>query len=385
MVIGVDIRCVLEGKRTGVEEYAINLLQTLFKIAPNVKFKLFFNASKLPKVNVREFFDAKNVEICEYSYPNKLLNFSFFAFSYPHIDEFLSGIDLFFMPNVLFSAFSKKCLVISTFHDLSFENHKEFLTIKKRIWHSFVNPRKIARRSDAVIADSYSTKRDLINLYKLDPEKIHIVHLGFTRQKIESFEQKKDALLNKYNFSENFILFLSTIEPRKNLEGVLKSFLNLRKNGKLNSDLVIAGGKGWMYKNLFRLIRNHAYSKHVKILGRISQAEKFIIYKAARAFVFPSYYEGFGLPPLEAMSVGTPVITSSASSLPEVVRDSAILVNPYDTSEIEKALFEATSNIVLRRRLIRSGFKCVENFTWEKCARETLDAFKNVIEKTKNK
>jgi glycosyltransferase involved in cell wall biosynthesis len=372
MVIGIDIRFLAEGKRTGVEEYALNLFHNLFRQGERHTFKLFANYWRGTSGLISKLGAYPNVTVYRFRYPNKLLNLSFNYFRVPAIDKLIKGCDVFFYPNIIFGATARDCPVVTTFHDLSFELHPEFLSVKKRIWHRLVNPRRCARRSAKIIAVSHSTKADLVANYQIPPAKIKVVPSGISLPSA-SLDTTLATVKAKYRLPDKFVLFFGTLEPRKNALGVLRAFENLRENGKINTHLVVAGSPGWLDKTFWEAVKKSPWQKDILCVGFIEQADKLAVFALADVFLFPSFYEGFGFPPLEAMSVGTPVITSAVSSLPEVVGAAAILVNPYNPAEITAALQNILTDKPLREHLIKLGWQRAQKFSWSATAAKTLE------------
>lgn len=384
MKIAFDIRSLgYTKKRTGVEEYIYNLLRTFPKIDKKNQFVYFYNQKFHPRGGgelpyLKELGEPKNVTLVNLKKSNRLLNFSFKLFKRPRIEKLLPiKPDIILIPSYRPIAHSKNIKRITVFHDLSFEHFPHFSSSKLSLWHKFINPKKQAQISDHLIAVSQSTKNDLINLYDIVPEKISIVHHGANLTEINDFELKKF----KEKLPNNFILTLSTLEPRKNLRTLIKAFKLLKKEYNLPHKLVIAGKKGWLNKKDFKLLN------HPEIIWQdyVSEKEKTALYKLADVFVFPTYYEGFGLPVLEAMSTGTPIITSNISSLPEITKDSAILVNPYNLEELKntiKSLLESRAyrqaGKNLRSTLKQKGLKRSSDFSLKKCAENTLGVIKRI-------
>ncbi|MBU2028733.1 glycosyltransferase, partial [Patescibacteria group bacterium] len=166
--IGIDVRCLAKGRRTGVEEYAINLLKEVFRQDTQNEYRLFFNSWKDFSVDWSWLREFPNVQIKKFRIPNKILNLCFWYLNWPKIDKMLGGVDIFFMPNLTFAAFSQKTRLILTIHDLSFERYPEMFSLKRRLWHYLVQPRKLCEQAEKIIAVSHSTKNDLVNLYKID-------------------------------------------------------------------------------------------------------------------------------------------------------------------------------------------------------------------------
>ena len=218
-----------------------------------------------------------------------------------------------------------------------------------------------------------------MKIYKIDDEKIKVVYSGINSvSNIEPSEASISKIRNKYKLPENYILYLGTIEPRKNIIGIIRAFEELKKhNIKKNYKLVIAGSKGWLCKDVFEVAKNSTVINDIFFTGFVDDEDKSILYKLAEIFVYPSFYEGFGFPPLEAMQNGTPIITSNFSSLPEAVGDAAIMVNPYNIDELARAMENLLNDDNLKNNLIQKGFQQTKKFSWQKCAGETLEILKS--------
>ena len=383
MTIGIDIRMLAQGMQTGVEEYVVNLLANMLSLNPNIKFKLFYNGYRKTELNY-DWLKLPNVELVQFNIPNKILDTSLYFLNYPKINKLLKGIDVFFSPHIFLSATSQKCKSVVTFHDLSFEKYPEFYSNSKNYWHFSMNPKKQARRADKIIAVSESTKNDLVELYKINPEKIKVIYSGVSLESgIWNLEFRVTKVKEKYNLPEKYILYLGTLEPRKNIIGLIKAFEIFKTKFKSRRrhpgmspsrfKLIIAGSKGWLYKNIFKTIENSPVKNDIIFTGFIDDEDKSVLYSLADLFIYPSFYEGFGFPPLEAMACGTPVITSNVSSIPETVGDAAITVNPYNLDELYRAMEMVLSDENLKNNLIKKGFVQAKKFSWQKCARESLD------------
>ena len=425
MIIGIDIRMLARGTRTGIEEYTTNLLANMLSLNTDLKFKLFYNGYQKVKLNY-DWLKFSNVELKQYRIPNRFLDTSLYFFNHPKIDKLLEGVDVFFSPHIFLSSVSKKCKTVTTFHDLSFEKYPEFYSANKNFWHFSMNPKKQARKVDKIIAVSESTKNDLVGLYNINPDKIKVIYSGID-QKLQiknhslSLRGSRNDRSNpvttnqgtksrdcfacglamtviskvrkKYDLPNRYILYLGTLEPRKNITGLIKAFELLKKNppsplfergssnhpsslcerGSSDIKLIIAGSKGWLYQDIFKVAENSSVNNDIIFTGFIDDEDKSILYSQAELFIYPSFYEGFGFPPLEAMACGTPVITSNVSSLPEAVGDAAITINPYNLNELYRAMEMVLSDDELKNALIKKGFEQAKKFSWQKCARESLD------------
>lgn len=336
MKIGIDGRCLQNGKNTGVEEYARGLILRLVRENNKEQFVIFLNAFGSIKDDFKWLKDFKNVEIKRFNWPNKALNFCFWFLKWPKVDKLLGGVDYFISPNFHFSALSSACRQILTVHDLSFERMPETFSWKRRLWHFFINPRRSVREAYLIWAVSDSTAQDLINLYQTEPDKIIVNHPFFNFEFFSQTRELNKAIVIQHRLPEKFILFLGTIEPRKNIKGLIRGFESFKERNVWAEDykLVIAGEKGWLWESIFERAGKSSVAKDIIFTGFVEEENKPTLYSLAEVFVYPSFYEGFGFPPLEAMASGVPTIASNCSSMPEILGDSAILVDPYKSFEI---------------------------------------------------
>jgi len=340
MRIGIDGRCLQGGRNTGVEEYTRSLISFLIKKNNKDQFVVFLNSFSEIKESFDWLANFDNVEIKRLKWPNKLLNFCFLFFKWPKIDNLLGNINYFISPNFHFGALSRNCKQILTIHDLSFDRMPETFSWRRRLWHFFINPRKNARAAFLIWAVSESTAQDLVNLYRIDPKKIIVNYPIFNFEIFNQPKKNNQEFNAKYKLPKKFILFLGTIEPRKNIKGLVRGFESFKQRNQWAKDykLVIAGGRGWLWQSIVERIKNSQWVKDIIITDFIREEDKSMLYAAAEVFVYPSFYEGFGFPPLEAMASGIPTIASNHSSMPEVLGDGAILINPYKSFEICVAL-----------------------------------------------
>lgn len=231
--------------------------------------------------------------------------------------------------------------------------------------------------ADKIIADSNSTKQDLICYFNTREEKIRVILLA-ADEKFEPLNNGEiDEIRQNYNLNFPFILYVGALEARKNIVTLIRAFYKLKKKG-IKHKLVITGKKGWKYKEIFKTINNLNLQKDVVFTGYVPEDDLPALYNAADLFVYPSIYEGFGLPPLEAMACGTPAITSNTSSLPEVVGVGGIMVDPYDVDGLADAMHKVLTNDGLREDMIKKGLERAKMFSWEKCAKETLEVYEEV-------
>ncbi len=419
MRIGIDCRTILNisnGERAGVGHYTYFLVKNLLLEDKKNEYVLFFdNRFK----GVEEFKKYSNVTIKFFPFYN-FKKFLPFVYSHILISIFLSkaNLDIYHSPaNIIPLYYNKKSIV--TIHDLGIYKYPEFFPRKFLYRQSFSKkilvPNSL-KKSTIIIAVSKSTKKDIIQEFKVSEEKIEIVYEGVLDnsdvcQNINDFE----ALKKKYGINDKYILFLGTIEPRKNIINLIKAFRSLRLvyNSPISDyQLIIAGNRGWSDQPIYKSIsdanasilgikekrtglerrNNHNLSKlekrlgterrknqPIKYVGYVSNDEKMALLCKTTCFVFPSFYEGFGLPVLEAMSLQIPVITSDISSLPEITgTDAAILIDPKKDSEISEAIQKIITDKDFAKELARAGQLRSDYFSWKKCAKETIAIYNSI-------
>ena len=381
MKICVDVRCLMDGRRTGVEEYTLGLLENIFKLDSKNEYILFLNSWKKPKFDFGFFSCYENVKIKHLKLPNKLLNLFSWYLAWPKIDVLCDAADVVFMPNIIFGSVSRRAKLVLTVHDLSFERHSEYFSAKRRWWHIFINTKKICHSATKIIAVSQSTADDLVNLYDIKKEKIKTIHSAvgsdfriMDRNDVDLIKTKE-----KYTLPYKFILTLGTIEPRKNIIGTVRAYNALQEYATRNSrtdllryELVVVGESGWNAKAIFAEIRKSPFHKKIRVIRSIPSEAKPALYNLASLFVYPSFFEGFGFPPLEAAKCGVPVVTSNNSSLPEVIGNAAILIDPDKPDEIARAMREILTDEELRESLVKKGLEKSNEFDWLVTARKTL-------------
>jgi glycosyltransferase involved in cell wall biosynthesis len=267
---------------------------------------------------------------------------------------------------------------VVTFHDMIFFTHPQMHTRVKRFFFPWMI-RRSSRKADYLITDSENTRRDAIRLLDIPPEKIETVHLGYQdifRPILDT--SRLSAIRDQYQLPKRFILYSGAIEPRKNVPLLLTVFDELVQMG-IEQDLVLTGRLGWQYDSVLDQIETMRAHHRVHRVGHVPFDELPVFYNLADVFVYPSVYEGFGLPPLESMACGTPVITSNISSMPEFVGDAVILVPPNDPAALLEAIQRVLSDESFRQRLILDGPKQAANFTWEHTAQKTLAIYERVL------
>lgn len=384
MRIGVDARCLADGRRSGVEEYAIALLSELFRIDRKNEYILFFNAWGNVDAGLSFADGFPNVSVRRFRIPNKLLNLSLWYLNWPKLDRLVGGVDAFFLPNINFCAVSDGTKLFVTAHDLSFEAYPETFSWKQRMWHFFVNPKKLFRWADRIFSVSRSTKDDLETRYGIRPSKIEVIQSGIDGR-FHEYDRNDPKLLSvkeKYQLPYRFILYLGAFEPRKNIVSVVRAFTALKKARHPEFEklsLVLAGVSGWKEDEIRDEIESSSFRGNIILPGFVDDEDKPALYNLASLFAYPSFYEGFGFPPLEALACGVPVVASNSSSLPEVVGDAGILIDPHRPDELLRAFEEVLLDKKLRATLHERGLSRARRFLWGETARRVLAEFEKEI------
>jgi glycosyltransferase involved in cell wall biosynthesis len=285
--------------------------------------------------------------------------------------EVITGpLDVFYSPDFVLPPTRRGTRTLLTVHDLSFLYYPDAFVPSLRVYLERVVPRSVAR-ADRVLADSKATRDDLVAHFGAPPEKVQVLYSGVDARFCPEKERgEQERLRDKYGIEFPYVLSLGTLQPRKNYVRLIKAFANLPL---ANLRLYIAGGRGWLYEDIFAEAQKHGDRVHV--LGFVDDADLPALYRGAALFAFPSLYEGFGIPPLEAMACGVPVVCSNASSLPEVAGDVALMVDPFDVDALAQAMARVLEDADLRREMIAKGLAQAERFTWEKAARQLLSSF----------
>jgi glycosyltransferase involved in cell wall biosynthesis len=287
--------------------------------------------------------------------------------------ELITGrLDLYHSPDFVLPPV-RRARTLLTVHDLSFMRYPECSSPALLEYLMQAVPRSVAR-ADLVLADSLNTQRDVIELLGVPAERTRVVYAGLepTFRRVDDADQR-NAALARYGITPPYILAVGTLQPRKNFTRLIAALRLARERYGLPQQLVIAGGKGWLYDDILDAAREAGEA--VLLAGYVADRDLPALYSAADAFAFPSLYEGFGIPILEAMGCGTPVLTSTASSLPEVAGDAALLVEPTDIEAMAAGLWRLVTDETLRATLVQRGYEQIARFTWPTAAQELLAAY----------
>lgn len=359
--------------------YTFDLIKHILKQDTKNEYVFYYNSYQDIRERMPEF---KKGQVVRTRYPNKIFNYILQKiFSFPKLDKLLAT-DVFFSPHINFTSLSKKSKSVLTVHDLSFLRYPEFFSWRKNFWHWMLNTKKMIKKADKVVAVSENTARDIEELIGVPSERIEVIYPGLDNKfkKLNKDDQFLMKTREKYDLSGKFVLFLSTIEPRKNVVGVLRAFDRCLDMPEMSGyTLVIAGGSGWKNKDVIRIYNELKHKDRIRFVGYLKEEEKVCFYNLASMFIYPSFYEGFGFPPLEAMACGTPVIAGSNSSLIESTGEAGILAEPGNIESIAQAMRQVASDPNLRRRLTEKGFAQAGRFNWDDAAKGYLRVFESLV------
>lgn len=358
----------------GISWYIVNLLKSLGRVSPEfLRYSIFLRD--------RAFQGQA---------PALSLRFSRLPTQQPAVrilwEQFIqpvalsrAGVDL-LHALAFVSPVAVKVPVVVTVYDLSFLRYPEAFRPFNRWYLSHFTARSV-KQAKAVVAISESTRQDVINFLKTPPERVHTVYCGVDAAFHPLPPAQVAAFRARQQLPEQFILFLGTLEPRKNVAGLLRAYAQWRAHDSQAWPLVLAGGKGWYYAEIFKLVEALNLTAWVRFPGYVPQDELPLWYNAASLFVYPSHFEGFGLPVLEAMACGTPVITSTAASLPEVIgrNGAGCLVDPQQPEALAETMARVINDEELRRSMAAEGLARARQFHWDKTAHETIEIYKNVL------
>ncbi len=373
MNIGIDARGLWE-KKSGIGIYIEQVIKELNEKDQENKYILYSTKDIVLDYKLNENFEVKkNI---------KGIGSLWFYFKLPKILK-EDNIDVYWGTQHLLpkrNKYTKNIKFVLTIHDLAIKKLKIVGSLKNTIVQK-IFLKKSLRNADKIIAISKATKKDIAELYKIDDNKVKVIYNGtnLNDEKLDISNDKKQEIAEKFGIKDTpYLFFLSTIEPRKNIETLILAFNYIKRRENTKLKLIIAGGFGWKYQSVLELIQKSDYKEDIFMPGYITKEEKKYLYENTICFVYPSLYEGFGLPVLEAMANKALVITSDVSSLPEVGGSIAY----YYESVLN---YGNLGNKILevmhlgeedKQARINQGLEQVKKFTWEKCAKETLDIFK---------
>lgn len=354
------------------------------------------NILKHPAIEAVKYFDYKNIldQKPEFSSSTKeksiielvrkIANSSFIAplaTSYLHyqLSKKLKSLDNFLYHETNYILMPFKGKTISSIHDLSYI-HYRYLHPKQRVKYFEKEMPKTLERADHFITDSQFIKNEMLEILGVADKRVTVIPIGVTEQFKPRSHNDILPILDKYNLNDkNYILLVGSIEPRKNIKHFLEAYTNLPESLKKHFKVIHVGPSGWLNTEIHNKIKQLENKGQFKALGYLPENELVSLYAGAYVFAFPSIYEGFGLPPLEAMASGVPVLASNISSIPEVVGDCGVLTDPFDVDKMSFDLERILTDNQLRSLLMKKGPKRAKQFSWDNCVNQTLEVYKQVI------
>lgn len=373
MNIGFDASRANKEAKTGTEWYSYNLLLELAKI-DHINRYFLYTPDEL-KGKLKDLPDNFNEKVLKWlpKYLWTMLRLS--------MEMISQAPDTLFVPAHIIPLIAPSN-TITTIMDVGFLRRPEVYPQKELKYHNF-GLKQAIKKAKKILTISEFTKKEMIELCGIDPDRIKVIYLGFDTGIFKPIndQEKIKQVLKKYKIPTDckYFFYVGRLEEKKNTPGLVKAFGKfIRDNSNQSIKLVLAGSPGHNYEEIKRIIREYNISSEVIETGWVDESDLPYLYNGSMAFVFPSFYEGFGLPLLEAMSCGTPIIASNVASIPEVAQGSALLFNPNKPEDIKRAMVDIVGSNEKRNELIKRGLKRVKDFSWEKCARETLEEIEKV-------
>ncbi len=364
--------------RTGIGQYQYNLLQTLFRIDQKNSYHLYaFNLRDNARYSDLNFQTPhNNVSMKAHNIPQRLITAWWLAVRYPYLEKITEECDLYQISEICQQPTKKK--TVAFIHDLTTIHFPKYHLAKNKLLYHF-RFKNIKRYADAVLTNSEHTKEDIVTRLGIPAHKVHVTYFG-THERFKPIKDKAALMKTqaKYNIQDPYICYIGTIEPRKNIKNLLKAFKKLKDTKHIPHKLLLIGKDGWFFEEIYKAIGTLGLENDVIRTGFIPDEDIPSLLNGCDCFVYPSFYEGFGLPVLEALACGAPTVTSRVSSLPEVGGDAVKYIEPNDPSDIAEKILQFIGSKDERILYATRGIKRSKQFSWEKCAQQTLDVYKSL-------
>jgi len=367
MRIGIDAR-LLHYTKAGISQYILRLLEGLAQLQPEDEIVIL----RSRKDRGEDLRDKPFRSVPLWTPPHN--RFEQFAL---RVETARLGLDLLHSPDFI-PPFRRRYKSVITVHDLAFLRYPQILTRESAHYYSHID--QAVRSADHIVAVSESTKLDAMSLLGVPEDRVTVIHEAINpRFRPIDDATALEATRMKYGLPKRFVLFVGTIEPRKNLTTLLRAIRRIVDQHDPGVGLAVAGQWGWLYDDVVETHRQLRLEGIVHFLGHVPFCHLLNLYNAAAVLAYPSHYEGFGLPPLEAMACGTPVVASGTSSMPEVIGDAGLLIDQDNDEELAHALWRVLSDPDLCASLVRRGFERVKDFSERRMAESTLELYRTVL------
>lgn len=382
MKIAFDAQPLLSGTKSGVGFCEDGLVTALLKQYPENEYVLeyFSLRNHGVKEEILKKYTEKKAALapCKW-FPGSMYRFVSAYLPVPYCMMFPKKKQLTHFFNYYIPPFTRGKKVV-TVHDMVVKACPETVR-KKTLWFLRRTLKASIRRADHIVTDSEFSKKEILKYYNVPEDKISVVYCGVDFDRFKPLEDKEllNKVKEKYGINKEYFLYLGTLEPRKNLVRLVQAYAEAKKGKEDFPYLILAGGKGWMYEEIFHTVQTLGLEQDVLFTGYVADEEVPVLMAGAFAFCFPSVYEGFGMPVLEAMACGTPVLTSKDSSMEEIAGEETVLVDAMSVEDIAKGLVRLFEDVELRMKLSEQGLSKVKEYTWEAGAKQLMQVYEELV------